>query len=68
MNNFKLFAAIVAAAAASLLAFAACSSDSSVSLCNCKPDQYCEDDTCYDTDGSIAPKDDTNVNETPSNE
>ncbi len=24
-------------------------------MCNCKPDQFCVEDKCYDTDGSVVP-------------
>lgn len=24
-------------------------------MCNCRPDQYCADDKCYDPDGSVVP-------------
>lgn len=37
-------------------ALSACSDDeTSVALCECEPDEYCVDDTCYKTDASIAP-------------
>ncbi|MBS7380111.1 MAG: hypothetical protein KIG72_02445 [Bradymonadales bacterium] len=38
-----------------LLVFAACSDDSSIALCGCEPDEYCVDDECHATDGSVRP-------------
>ena len=33
-----------------------CGSDeASFNMCECEPDQYCVDDKCYDTDGTIVP-------------
>ena len=35
---------------------AACGDDEEkITLCGCSPDQYCVDDTCYDTDGNVVP-------------
>lgn len=33
----------------------ACSDDTSIPLCGCEPDEYCIDDECYATDGSVRP-------------
>lgn len=50
---FLLNLFLIACAVATLTA---CSDDeSSVSVCECEPDEYCIDDECYATDSTIAP-------------
>ena len=37
-------------------AMTACSDDNeTVTLCDCREDEYCRDDKCYETDADIAP-------------
>ena len=42
-------------------AMTACSDDNeTVTLCDCREDEYCRDDKCYETDADIAPAPDEN--------
>lgn len=38
-----------------ILFAAACSDDSSITLCGCEPDEYCVQDECHATDGTVRP-------------
>ena len=47
----RLFAAALLAAAT----LAACSDETTISMCECEPDEYCVDDECRPTKSNIAP-------------
>lgn len=38
-----------------LFVLSSCSDESTIGLCGCEPDEYCVDDECHATDGSVRP-------------